>query len=58
VGRQADLVLKPQDAGKGKQGGEGVTEEYSGYGVAPKVDATPATSVLYRDDYMAALPKG
>jgi hypothetical protein len=53
-----DLVLKSQESGKGKQGDEVVTEEYSDYGVDPKVDAPPASAVLTWDEYMAALSKG
>ncbi|MFF4187906.1 hypothetical protein ACFYZ9_32405 [Streptomyces sp. NPDC001691] len=53
-----DLVLKSQEAGKGKQGDEVVTEEYSAYGVDPKLDAPPASSVLTWDEYMGALSKG
>ncbi|MFD7167067.1 hypothetical protein [Streptomyces violascens] len=53
-----DLVLKSQQSGKGKQGDEVVTEEYSDYGVASKEEAPPASAVLTWDEYMAALSKG
>lgn len=53
-----DRVLKSQESGKGKQGDEVVTEEYSDYGVAPKGEAPPASAVLTWDECTAALSKG